>query len=185
MEKPSLDYAFGFSEADLKENRRGRLSDAQAARLRRSVLQISAIIGGAVLIVTILGTLSANAGAGELSAIVLIVFVPVAVFLAWNFLRMEAAIRPGTVSQLTGEIKLNESPYTYGNYRIKVGDQLFVLARTNYQALRSGAYTFYYLPSIRRIVSVEALDRLPTDKPEPLAPAIERFDDDSHDTLRA
>lgn len=186
MERPSLDHAFRFTDADLKENRRGHLSEPQATVLRRDVLQIVAAIGGGVVLVTILAMLSAQPSPGEMSVIALIVFVPIALILGLYFLRTETALRPRVVSQLTGEIGLNEALYRgYGNYRVTMGDQVFLLTRTGYQALRPGSYTFYFVPGLRKIVAVEAFERSSTERPPLPQPTVEQFDDDSRDTLRA
>ncbi len=186
MEQKALDYSFRFSEADLRDNQQGRLSEAQAALLRRDSLEIAGMICGALVIVVVLAILSAQPSPSELTVLVLIGLIPFAFTLGWFVLRTELAIQPRTVQALTGEVQLTHSPYSYsGMYRLTIGMTMLPLNRDQMYALRPGAYTVYYVPGLRKIVSAVAYSHILSERPEALPPSFERFDDGSQDTLRA
>jgi hypothetical protein len=75
----------------------------------------------------------------------------------------------------------------YGSYRMAIGDMEFQLSRDEFNALGKGKgyYNVYYVPTIRKIVSVERLALDPTQprvqvpKPmEAIDPSMDNFGDD-------
>lgn len=190
-----IETAFLFTQDDLKQNRQGRLAPSQIAQLRRKAarlcLPVLAILGA----LGVLTILSVPAAGDEFLLLLLCLGVPALVTLTLTIGMTESAIGPALVTKISGEahfaygifgydpplseqqvrkLKRQYSAYLgyYGSYRMAVGEMEFQLNRDEFNALGVGFYNVYYVPTIRKIVSVEKLDLDPTlPKAAPIRPA--------------
>src|SRR5579859_707132 len=92
-----LGNAFGFTEDDLIENRRGQLSDAQIGRLRRSAgmtaIIVIAVLGG----LGILSVLSAGPDPEGMPIFLFCLGMPALFTLAFTVIATEVAVSPRVV----------------------------------------------------------------------------------------
>jgi hypothetical protein len=208
-----LQKAFGFTEQDLQENRRGQLSGPQIATLRQgasrtatAILAVLGIIGGLVLF-------TANIPQNELGVLMLCLVTPALIALAATVGAVENAVGPRLVSKRSGQIHLRYGMMSYnppvdlstpvhrvgfaannGSYFMLIGDTEFVISKDQYEALAIGLYTVYFIPTLRRVVSVELIEVSATQSvPEPaemlptapVAPNYSVLDDEGEDPIRA
>ncbi len=186
MERLALDFVFHFSAADLLDNQRGKLSEAQSAYIRREALQTGGAFSGALTVVFVLGVLSSNSTAREATLVMLIGLLLVGAILYWFVGKTELAIQARVVKAVTGE--LSSGFQTMGARiadRLLIADQLLPVTRDQLRALHPGAYTVYYVPGIQKIVSIESYSAEPTDRPVMPTLITEPIDDTSGDVLRA
>jgi hypothetical protein len=162
QERLSPDAAFRFTEDDLEQNRKGRLSDVQAQHLRADMLRTGLMIGAAVVIVTGLGLFSARGVNIEDVQFIGLIAVPLLLYLLWYYvIRIENAIRERIVTAVTGEV--NVIPMM-GGYAIEIGDKYHRLTLTEARAFASGtSYTIYLIPRLNRIVAAESYGGDPLD----------------------
>ncbi len=163
FERLALDAAFQFTEEDLIENQKGKLSRSQAARIRGEMFRTAFWISLIVLIVTVLGLLSAGGvSAGEVQFIGVIA-IAILVFLLWYYVvRIENVIRMGTVIAITGEANIIIGT---GRPILQIADNFYPLTTTEARAFIIGnAYTIYMIPRLRRIVAAESYAGNPLDK---------------------
>jgi hypothetical protein len=203
-----LGEAFGFTENDLAENRRGNLTDAQMANLRRSAGQIALIVIGVLGAVGVLTIFSAQPDSSEVPVFLLCLGVPALVTLAFTVFATEAALVPRVVAKSSGVVHLAYGMFAYtprldeGQQRIRrrfrfgrmgghtmiIGDQEFTLTRDQWSLLKAGSYAnIYYLPTLHKIVSIEIIAQdIQAPEPEivhvdagtPSLPAPSRGDDE-------
>ncbi|MBX3063972.1 MAG: hypothetical protein U0528_19185 [Anaerolineae bacterium] len=190
-----IETAFLFTQDDLKQNRQGRLSPAQIAQLRRKAARLSLPILAIIAALGVLTILSVPAAGDEFLMLLLCLGVPALVTLTLTIGMTEAAVGPSLVTKISGEahfaygifgydpplgeqqirrLKRQYSAYFgyYGSYRMVVGEMEFQLSRDEFQALGVGFYNIYFVPTIRKIVSVEKLDLDPSlPKAAPIRPA--------------
>lgn len=164
MQRLSPDAAFNFTEDDLKENRRGKLSAAQMNILRADAIRMTAIIGACILAVSVLTLISLRgASAGELEMVAFFA-LGVAGFAVYYFIgRTELALAQREVEAITGEVEIlltvNGSPF------LKVGDKMFHLTQTEARAFQpKAAYTIYRVSLLRKIVAIESYGGDPYEK---------------------
>ncbi len=186
MERLAPDYAFRFTEADLKANRKGKLSDAQAALLRRDSLQMAAIVCGALLAVTVLAFLSSQGAlTDELQCVGLAVFLLIVFAFYFYVIRTETAIRPREVQAITGQANV-----TYGRQGSKlliINDQMFTITLDQARAIQIGtAYTLYVVPGLKKIVALESYVDTRRERPEgPILTIEPTIGEEGADELRA
>ncbi len=208
----TLEKAFNFTPDDLSENRRGNLSATQIERLRRGSVRMAVIILAILAVLGVMSIVSAQLSPDELPIFLLCLIVPAIVTLALTVGITEAALSPRVVSKRTGQIHLASAPFGYqpplddeqllsfgrpqrlwlpwqggvrrpvGQYSMIIDDQQFQLTPDQYQLLIPGNYTVYFVPTIRKIVSIEPITVSKGATPELSAPSA--FDEDQ-DTLRA
>ncbi len=186
----SLEAVFGFTAQDRRENRQGSLSESQALRLRsgasRTLLVVLAVLGG----LGFLTIISVDSSPGELFLMLSCLAVPALGTFAFTLGTTEAAISPRVVSKVSGQIHLaygmmGYNPplddaqlrtvrhYVIGQnaaYTMIVGDQQFRLSKEEYEALAPGYYIIYFVPTLKRIVSIERID---AEIVAPTPPALE------------
>jgi len=181
MSTGALEAAFGFTAADLPENRVGRLSAAQLSRMTttRGQAQVANLVFGAIFVVILIiiaivvlpGALApqpANSSAVPPGIIVLVIAV-VAVIIALSLLRTRSKTK-----RLTGTVLSTEGPAktrarSVGNvdqlgtsdiYRLTVGSVTFPLSsQGQLAAFEEGrTYRCYYVKgTLPIIVSAEAV----------------------------
>jgi hypothetical protein len=183
-EKPKrdnpLERVFSFTEFDLKQNMQGKLSDAQAARLRQEAYQTLYLVIGALAIVGFLALLSFRANAGELLLLLSCLILPAIVTFVFTVGTTESALSARTVSKVSGMIHLAYGMMPYqpplpddfrpvqrgvvlgyqAAYRLAIGDREFRLDRDQYEALSAGYgyYNVFFVPTLNKIVSVQRID---------------------------
>lgn len=160
----SLASGLNFTGDDLIANRNGRLSDAQAARLRSRAG--CSIIVGTVLVLAL-------AGSGIWLALAeawlwSIAFFVMAGGLFWLNRSGRASVtterQNGQVAMIKGEAILSADDYASPNrkmteYILTIGDEAFVLSKDAFSAFEDGdIYTVYYLPKARIVLSAESAD---------------------------
>jgi hypothetical protein len=108
-----LGNAFGFTEDDLVENRQGRLSTAQIARLRlnagRTAIIVIAILGG-------LGILSVVSSGPDPQGMPIFLFclgMPALFTLAFTVIATEVAVSPRVVAKRSGMVRLAYGMFDY------------------------------------------------------------------------
>ncbi|MBX3085814.1 MAG: hypothetical protein KF716_29520 [Anaerolineae bacterium] len=211
-----LAKAFQFTADDLKLNRQGRLSPTQIARLRkeasRRAIPILLVLGG----LGILTILTAPVSSGELFLFLLILGVPAFLTISLTVGLTEAAVAPGLVTRQTGQAHLAYGIYSYnpplspeewkqlklsngfkigslilglgyeGSYRLAINDLEFRVSRDEHAVLNMIVYNVYYLPTLRKIVSLEPLDLdiKPARPVEKLLPPPDLVTEGSGDELR-
>lgn len=165
----SPERAFNFNDDDLKANRRGALTDRQAALIRNDAIRTAAIVCGCLIAVTILGLLSARNVAGAEVQFIGLIIVGCLIFAFWFYvMRTETALRARKVEAVTGEVDLVLS---MGGQRLVIGERLFSLTFTESNVIQPGsAYTIYWLPALRKIVSLESYGAESVRKAKPAAP---------------
>jgi hypothetical protein len=174
------EQAFNFTDDDLKANRKGALSERQALLIRNDAMRTAGIVCGCLLAVTILGLISARNVAGAEVQFIGFIIVACLIFAFWFYvLRIEAAIRGRSVEAITGEADMMLS---MGGQRLVIGERMFTLTYSVSYAIRQGsAYTIYWLPSLRKIVSIESynVDSIAKAKPkheDVILPAVGRIE---------
>jgi hypothetical protein len=174
--KARIEQAFNFTEADLRENRQGRLSTAQVDRLRSSARQTLFIILGVLAALGLLTLLSVRISGGELFILISCLTVPALVAFSFTLGTTEAAISPRTVSKRTGQLHLSVLPIGFdpplkqeqverlaqrsrfprqSMYSMIIEDLEFRLTLEEHAALTPGVYTVYYIPTLNKIVAME------------------------------
>jgi hypothetical protein len=206
----SLQKAFKFTADDLKENRQGRLSDTQAARLRREAARLSSLVVGVMAGLGILTILSARPSSGEVIIFLFCLGVPALLTLSMTVGVTEASIGPRVVTKRTGQVHLGYGmleftpPLDYdqsarvsrrwmvgsqGAYKLIIADQMFRLNRDEFEALALGIYTVYIVPTLNKIVALELIDigvpLAPQEVEQKQTPIYGSYDDEGEDTLRA
>jgi len=177
--RSNLEKAFGFTEADLYDNRQGRLAPSQAARLRGHSLRIFLAIVAFLAFVTIPAFLIMDSTPQELTVVLACTILPVVAFtFAFTVAVTEAAVAPRVVSQLSGQIHLGYGVMGYNppldneqvrfartvfmaraaSYRMVISNREFRLSRDEFEALAVGYYSVYFLPSMNKIVAIQRID---------------------------
>jgi hypothetical protein len=183
----TLQRAFHFSEQDLRENRLGKLSAAQANRLRTESRQLLFLVVGVLAGVGVLTLLSIRFSSTELFYLISCLSVPALLTFAFTLGTTEAAIGPRAVSKRTGQIHLSRpgmgifdpplqaediarlahSPglrlSRAGQFMLIIEDQVFRLGQEEHAALRPSFYTVYYVPQLNKVVAVEPIVPADTD----------------------
>ena len=174
-----LGSAFGFTEDDLEENRQGRLSVDQVARLRRRAGMTSVIVIGILGVLGVLSVLSAGPDPSGMPIFLFCLGMPALFTLAFTVVATEVAVSPRVVAKRSGVVHLAYGMFDYvpkldyqqgrsargllfgrlGAYTMIVSEQEFQLSQTQWELLKPGAYAaIYYLPTIHKIVSLELID---------------------------
>lgn len=109
----TLQKVFRFTDGDLRDNRQGRLSDAQVSQIRRSAARTPLVIIGILAVLGVLSILSAQPAASELPIFLLFLIIPAVVTLALTVGVTEAALAPRVVSKRRGQIHLAEAPFGF------------------------------------------------------------------------
>ncbi|MCC7446246.1 MAG: hypothetical protein IT324_02465 [Anaerolineae bacterium] len=109
----TLQNVFRFTDGDLKDNRQGRLSDAQVSRIRRSAAKTPLVIIGILAVLGVLAVMSAQPSPSELPIFLIFLIIPAVVTLALTVGVTEAAIAPRVVSKRSGQIHLAEAPFGF------------------------------------------------------------------------
>ena len=152
----------------------------------RRAIPILLVLGG-LGILTVL-TAPNTGSASELFILLLALGIPAFLTISLTIGLTEAAIAPGLVTQQTGQAHLAYGIYSYnppltpeqwqhlklaggfkvgnmiiglgyqGAYRIVINDLEFRVTRDEHRGLAMVVYNVYYLPTIRKIVSLEPLD---------------------------
>lgn len=181
-EQARLETAFGYTGVDLLRNRSGKLSEAQAAKIRNESYQLFYYVVGALALIGILTLFSFQPNGDELIAILIGLGIPAGIAY-WLMIRpVEQALKAGEVSQRRGQIYLTmpgagyfsfnppapeeqiikaAKVYRYGInrpglYMLLIDDYLLKLSIKQHEALVPGPYTVYFVPKINRIVAIEA-----------------------------
>lgn len=176
-----LGNAFGFTEDDLVENRRGHLSDVQIGKLRRSAgmtaIIVIAVLGG----LGILSVLSAGPDPEGMPIFLFCLGMPALFTLAFTVIATEVAVSPRVVAKRSGIIHLAYGIMGYnppleanqyrgfgwrhfmfgrmGSYTMMIGDDEFRVSSEQWELLKAGGYAaVYFLPTIHKIVSLEIID---------------------------
>jgi hypothetical protein len=186
MERLAPDYAFHFTEADLQQNRKGKLSDAQAALLRRDGLQMALLVCGALVVVTVLAFISAQGAVpGELQCVGLAVVLLILFAFYFFVMRTETAARPRKVEAVTGQAAIIYG--LRGSQNLVINNRRFTITLEQSRAVEGGAvYTLYVVPGLNKIVALEAYAGERIDKPEEPRISIEPvIGEDGQDVLRA
>jgi hypothetical protein len=113
MPETTLQNVFRFTDGDLKDNRQGRLSDAQVSRIRRSAAKTPVVIIGILVVLGVLAYLSAQPSPNELPIFLIFLIIPAIVTLALTVGVTEAALSPRVVSKRSGQIHLAEAPFGF------------------------------------------------------------------------
>jgi hypothetical protein len=184
----ALAKAFNFTVDDLRMNRQGRLSPTQIALLRRNasrtVIPILLVLGG----LGVLTILTAPMNGNEMFMLLLALGIPAFFAISLTVGLTEAAVGPGLVAKMTGQAHLAYGMFQYnppltpeqwkalkiafgfklgnniislgyvGAYRLAINDLEFRVSRDEHAALEMVLYNVYYLPTLRKIVSLEPLD---------------------------
>jgi hypothetical protein len=180
-----LQKAFGFSEQDLQENRRGQLSSAQVSSLRQGASRTAMVIIGVLGAVGVLVLFTAPIPQNEIGVLLLCLVTPALIALGATVGTVENAVGPRLVSKRSGQIHLRyglmgykppvdpSTPIHYarafgaaGNYYMLIGDTEFVITKEQYEALTIGLYTVYFIPTMKRVVSVELIEVSTQNEPE-------------------
>jgi hypothetical protein len=180
-EQARLEAAFGYSGADILRNRAGKLSDAQAAKIRTERYQLFYYVIGALALIGILTLFSFRPNGDEMIAILIGLGIPAGVAY-WLMIRpVEQVLRAGEVQRRRGQVylsvpgmgymtfnppapedKLAQALQAYGwanrpgMYMLLIDDVLCRLTLQQHEALVPGLYTVYYVPKLNQIVAVEA-----------------------------
>jgi len=177
-----LQKALNFTEADLVENRAGRMSAAQNARMTKGqsqgrvmtlvVLGVFVVLIAVIAFVVLPPSLApqpANSSAVPPWIIGLVIVIVLAV-MAVSFLRTKRGLRGLTGTLLTVEGDANPKASTFGDantggvdtmYRVKIGTVNFPLSNgSQVQAFEKGRrYRAYYVKStLPVILAAEQLD---------------------------
>jgi len=113
MPETTLQNVFRFTDGDLKDNRQGRLSDAQVSRIRRNAAKTPLVIIGILAVLGVLAVMSAQPDPSELPIFLIFLIIPAIVTLALTVGVTEAAISPRVVSKRSGQIHLAEGPFGF------------------------------------------------------------------------
>jgi hypothetical protein len=178
----ALQQALDFTEAELVENRAGRLSAAQSARMTRgqktgrigTYVMIGVVIVFIVVIAAVFLPQSLAAQPGSSSAIppwiIIVVLLVVALIMFLSFARTRRGLRnlTGTVLSVSGVANPKVSTFGDANqvgmdtlFRVRVGDINFpVPGAAQVNAFEKGkSYRAYYLKStVPVLISAELLD---------------------------
>lgn len=183
-EKPKrdnqLERAFSFTDADLKENMQGRLSNAQTARLRQEAYQTLYLVVGALALIGFLALLSFRPTSGDLFLLLSCLILPAVIAFALTVGTTESALSARTVSRVSGMIHLAYGMMPYqpplpddfrpvqrgvvlgyqAAYRLAIADREFRLDRDQYEALSAsyGYYNVFFVPTLNKIVSLQRID---------------------------
>lgn len=198
----NLEKAFGFTEADLYDNRQGRLSAAQIARMRGHSTRLFLAVVGFLALITVPSFILSGADPGELGVVLACTLLPiVAVTFAFTMGVTESALSARAVSKLSGQIHLAYGLMSYvppldydqvrvartlivgrtASYRMVVNNREFRLHRDEYEAFTAGVYySIYFVPTLNKIVGVQRIDpdfKEPLDKPDIIVTALPPGDD--------
>jgi hypothetical protein len=178
----ALQKAFNFTDAELVENRAGRMSAAQSARMSRGQKQsrvgMYVMIGVVVVFLVVIAVIflpqSASSEAPTSSAvppwIIVVVIAVVALIMLVSFLRTRRGIRNLTGSLLSVEGAATPKTSTFGDanqvgldtiHRVRIGEVNFpVPSASQVNAFERGKrYRAYYLKStVPVLISAEPLD---------------------------
>ena len=173
----SLQEIFNFTDADLKENREGRLSNTQKNNLRRFVVMNTAlsIIGSALSLLFAVEFVQSVAGlhSSRFSSYpVILAFFTVTIgagsfAVLSNAFKMNTEASIGEVEIIEGEISLllsHRKTSTRGlagrHYRLIVDSSELIIDRQQYNQMSdadAGIYRVYYLPEMSKPVSLERI----------------------------
>jgi hypothetical protein len=177
----NLQAALNFTDADLADNRVGRLSPTQSARMAKgqktSRVSMYVMIGVVVVFLVVVGVVflpqSFAAQPGSSSAIppwiIVLVIAVIALIMFISFARTRRGIRNLTGAVLSVDGVANPKISTFGDanqemmntlYRVRVGDMNFpVPGRAQVDAFEKGkSYRAYYLKStVPVLISAEEL----------------------------
>lgn len=175
-----LKQAFKFTDDDLRENRAGKLSAAQLARLRGNANRNFLILLAILLSIGILTMLSLRGSSNEMLIMLLCLSVPAITAFALTFGAVGRVNNFQTLEKRAGQAYLSTPPVGYAPplpmekvslvmirrgffdtlsmYHMVVDDTLFNLNMEEHEALTPAVYTVYFLPQLRnRIVSLEII----------------------------
>ncbi|PJF35960.1 MAG: hypothetical protein CUN49_07875 [Candidatus Thermofonsia Clade 1 bacterium] len=217
-EKPKresqLERAFNFTDADLKQNMQGKLSEAQIARLRQEAYQILYLVVGALAIIGFLALLSFRATASELLLLLSCLIAPAVIAFVFTVGTTESALSARTVSKVSGMIHLAYGMMPYqpplpddfqpvqrgvvfgyqAAYRLAIADREFRIDREQYEALSAayGYYNVFFVPTLNKIVAVQRIELsepetiagLPVDLDVPANVTRGMLDDEDQELLR-
>lgn len=157
MSQPNLQAAFFFSADDLNANRRGIVTDAQIARLRKLRRQ-----GVPLLILAVLAAglaIGVRNDAAWLS-IVMVAFIVLLVAAAIGFWRrFDRESQSPRVASVRGPASKRYFAGRNRRFFLRVGEVEFSVMVYQYNAVMEGrSYRVYYTPITRTILSLEADD---------------------------
>lgn len=166
IERPSLAAALNFTPADLDANRDGRISETQAARIRRSWRLTRAIVAGLLIVLVLLATTLIYFGQQSDSAILTLTGITLAVINAGvavigvqNYLRLSRDFNEGRAIALTGSAK--RTVRVNGRnvaYLIEIDGQRLPVSKDAFNAFEENhEYHVYLSASSRRLLSAEAV----------------------------
>jgi hypothetical protein len=148
----SILAAFHLTEDDLKQNRVGKLSVSQKARLTQRFVEFLftavVIAGGVVLYVT------QRSQPTSIEVVVALVFITVSLERAYRCFRLVTDLMHGEIDRVEDRIQLE--PISRKAAHMKVGELKFDITTEQLLALRNGLrYTAYFTPYSRMLTAIE------------------------------
>lgn len=163
----ALMTAMRFDETDLRANRQGELSPAQAERVKSARRRQSIIAGTLFFALVLIATAMLYAGqrnqnqilasAGLLLIAVNAILIGV---MGRAFMRLGSDLRAGNVEALAGDVERVLRRGRHGdNYLIRIGGASLPVTRDIFRSFRHEApYRIYRTAHARLLLSAEALD---------------------------
>jgi hypothetical protein len=158
-----LATVLNFTPEDLTANRERKLSEAQRARLQRSLLREAVLYGvaEAVIVVILLIAISATLQESEdVPAIILLGLALLSsiypIYMVVRYRATRAELTAGMVERATGRVSMDKREG--GIYRMEIGSRSFAIRKTVREAFEDGGqYHVYYAPRTKTILSAEPL----------------------------
>jgi hypothetical protein len=172
----SLETVFGFSQADLIENRLGHLSEGQIRRIRGQANQMFMSIATVLVVIGFMGIFSVRNIDGAMGGLVLILGIPMFIAFFFTVNKAARATTGEALDKRTGQVYISRPPdkfepplpfetaqgvNTYfgaprlGMYVLVISDMQFQLNAEEHAVITPAYYTIYFNPKMRKIVSLE------------------------------
>jgi hypothetical protein len=152
-----LEDAFAFDVDSLRHNAQGQLSHHQRMKLKSRFQNNSILLFFAVMAFIAALTLIR---VGAVAYIVMLISLVGGGVLALQSLRLTSDLNANDIETIEGRIHLDVQSGGQNSvvYQLQIGDMKFTLNKKKFLALKNGdPYRIYYLPSSKRILSVEWL----------------------------